>query len=257
MNEEKLFAGQGAIVTGAGTGIGFEIARQLAARGARVLLNDIDAQRARSAAAAISAEGSVCEPCAGNVADVAFNREMVERAVALFGRLDIAVANAGVTIFGDFFEYRPEDFDRLLAINLRGSFFLAQAAARRMRAQGEGGRILFMSSVTAHQAHSSLAAYGMSKAGIEMLARALTEDLGAYGITVNAIAPGATLTERTALEMDDYAGEWAKFIPTRRVSTPEDIAQAVVFLCSPGARQITGQTILVDGGWTTTSPRPK
>ena len=125
-----------------------------------------------------------------------------------------------------------------------------------MRRKGRGGRIVFTSSVTGIQAHHRLEAYGMTKAALQMLARSLVTTLGPLGITTNAVAPGATITERTAEELPDYAGTWGKFIPTGRVNRPEDIAQAVLFLVSPAAAQINGQTLVVDGGWTATGPLP-
>ena len=187
--------------------------------------------------------------------DTSFVRDMVDTAVRAFGRLDIVVANAGLTLFGDFFDYEPAAFAQVMRLNLSGSFFLAQAAARQMREQGAGGSIVFMSSVTGHQAHRHLTAYGMSQAALEMLARGLVVELSPYGITVNAVAPGATLTERTAADAD-YEATWQRLTPMGRAGTPADVAQAVLFLVGPGARQITGQTIVVDGGWSVVSPGP-
>jgi len=192
---------------------------------------------------------------AGDAGEVEFIRRMVDTAVQTFGRLDIAIANAGLTLFGDFFSYPPESFSQVMQLNLAGSFFLAQAAAAQMKAQSEGGSILFTSSVTGHQAHKGLVAYGMSKAALEMLARGLVIELSSYGITVNAVAPGATMTERTAGDAG-YAGTWSGLTPMGRPALPEDIAHAVVFLVSPEARHITGQTLIVDGGWTAISPGP-
>jgi glucose 1-dehydrogenase len=249
------FKNKTAIVTGAGQGIGLEICRQLAAAGGCVLLNDVDKVLAEEAAHAIQKEKGNCIALAGDASHVSFIHKMVEEAVKHFGKLDIVVANAGITLFGDFFEYKPEDFDRVMKVNLSGSFFLAQAAARQMREQQSGGSILFMSSVTGHQAHKNLAAYGMSKAALEMLARTLVLELSPFHITVNAIAPGATMTERTAHD-PDYERTWSRITPIGKPASTSDIAQAALFLVSPHARHITGQTLVVDGGWTSVSPSP-
>jgi glucose 1-dehydrogenase len=242
-----------AIVTGAGQGIGYAIVRELLAQGARVLLNDSDAVLA---ARAVERLGGACIALPGDAGDVPFIRELVDTAVRAFGRLDIVVANAGLTSFGDFFDYTPASFERVMRLNLGGTFFLAQTAAIRMRAQGDGGSIVFTSSVTGHQAHKHLTAYGMSKAAIEMLARGLVVELSPYGITVNAVAPGATLTERTAADAG-YEQTWSELTPMGRPASPADIARAILFLAGPGARHITGQTLIVDGGWSVVSPGPR
>ena len=148
----------------------------------------------------------------GDVADPRVTRGLVEKAVAAFGRLDVAVANAGITMHRDFLDYRPEDLDRLLAVNLRGSFFLAQAAARRFREQGTPGRILFLSSVTGHMAIRQMAPYGMTKAALEALARNLSLEMAPLGITVNAVAPGATATPRTVSD-EGWEEAWAEATP--------------------------------------------
>jgi 3-oxoacyl-[acyl-carrier protein] reductase len=242
-------------VTGAGAGIGEEIARRLSLAGARVLLNDADRGLAESTAARIGADGGACRGIGGDVADVDVVRGLVAEAVGTFGRLDIAVANAGLTQYGDFFDYDPGRFDRLLGVNLRGSYFLAQAAARQMRAQGGGGRILLLSSVTGHRALRQLSAYGMTKAALEMMARALVVDLSPLGITINAVAPGATVTPRTVAD-PEWEGGWARATPLGRAATVGDVAAAALFLLSPEAAHITGQTLLVDGGWTSIGAEP-
>lgn len=251
----QSFKGQVAIVTGAGQGIGFEIARQLTAEGAAVILNDIDAVLAEKAAAAVSAGNGACVAVPGNTADLAVIRDMIAAAVRHFGRLDVAIANAGITLFGDFLTYPPESLRQVLDVNLGGTFFLAQEAAKQMISQGSGGSLLFMSSVTGHQAHKDLAAYGMTKAALEMLAKNLVIELSAHGISVNTVAPGATLTERT-LHDPGYEKVWSAITPMGRPATTADIANAVLFLVSGKARHITGQCLVIDGGWTAVSPTP-
>ncbi len=250
------FTNQVAIITGAGEGIGYEIARQLSLKGASVILNDINTERAKRAAGEICADGGNCIGTGGDVANADAVNELVKLAVVEFGQVDIAVANAGISFYDDFFEVTPEDFNRVVSINLGGTFFLAQAAAREMRAQGSGGRILFMSSVLGSQAAPEAVVYGMTKRGIEMLTRGLGVALAPYKITVNALAPGATVTPRTLRDDPDYESHWEAVTPTGRPAYPADIARAALFFLSPETSHITGQTLLVDGGWTLTSPLP-
>jgi glucose 1-dehydrogenase len=249
------FAGKIAIVTGAGQGIGYEICRQLAKHGATVFLNDIDEKLANAASQKISQQAGTCIACPGDSSDLTFIENMTSMVGDKCGRIDIVIANAGITLFGDFFEYPASSLHRVLDVNLAGTFFLAQAAAKQMRKQESGGAILFTSSVTGHQAHKDLAAYGMTKAALEMLARNLVLELAPYKITVNTVAPGATLTERT-MEDSDYKRTWSEITPMGRPAYTSDIAAAALFLVSDHARHITGQTLIVDGGWTATSPSP-
>ena len=250
------FKNKVALVTGAGQGIGFEICSLLAREGANVFLNDIDDTLTTNAAKYITGDNDGnCIGLPGDSSDIEFIQEMVHTAVDRFGRLDIVIANAGITLFGPFFTYPPESFSRVMQVNLAGTFFLAQAAANQMKTQAGGGSLLFTSSVTGHQAHKDLAAYGMSKAAIEMLAKNLVIELSQYNINVNTIAPGATLTERT-LNDPEYINTWSKLTPMGRPASVADIAGTALFLVSEKARHITGQSIIVDGGWTCISPSP-
>ena len=244
-----------AIVTGAGVGIGFDICSQLTQNGVSVLLNDIDETLTAKAVEQIKKEGGKCIGLAGDAGDVNFIQQMVNKAVSEFGKLNIAIANAGITLFADFFEYTPDSFYKVMRLNLGGSFFLAQAAAKQMKEQQTGGSILFMSSVVGHQAHQNLAAYAITKAGLEMLAKNLVIDLSPYKITVNAIAPGATSTERT-LNDPHYENTWSRITPLGRPANTTDIANAALFMVSDKAKHITGQSLIIDGGWTSVSPSP-
>jgi NAD(P)-dependent dehydrogenase (short-subunit alcohol dehydrogenase family) len=251
----KEFDQQVAIVTGAGQGIGYEICRQLAANGAKVILNDIDKELAAGSAEKINKEFNGCYAIGGDASDPAFIQQMIDTTIKEYGKLTIAIANAGITLFGNFLSYPPADFYKVLHTNLGGSFFLAQAAIRQMKQQQSGGSILFMSSVTGHQAHKDLAAYSMTKAALEMLAKNLVVEISAYNINVNAIAPGATITERTASD-PGYEKTWSRITPMGRPAQTSDIANAALFLVSEKARHITGQSLIIDGGWTCTSPSP-
>jgi glucose 1-dehydrogenase len=252
----KLFQQQVAIVSGAGKGIGFAIARELAFQGASVVLNDIDRDLAITATNIIKAEGGICEAFGGDISEIENIDGIVKFTVDTFGKLDILLANAGITTYGDFLEYQPASMQRLLQINLFGTFFLTQAATKQMVKQGQGGSILITSSVTGHAAHPFLAAYGMTKAGLDQLVKNLVIDLGPHKININTMVPGATLTERTLIEDPDYLEIWSRITPSGRPSTTDDIVNAALFLVSPASRQIMGQNLVIDGGWTSVGVPP-
>lgn len=248
--------GQVAIVTGAGQGIGLEIAKRLGKKGVAILLNDLDETMALEAAQVIADEGGQCTALGGDSSNPVVVQQMVDLAVKMYGKLTMAVANAGITLYGSFLNYPAEDLRRVLEVNCLGSFLLAQAAARQMKEQNSGGRILFMSSVVGHQAHENLGAYAMTKAALEMLAKNLVIELSPYRITINAVAPGATLTERTLTDDPTYTDVWSGITPLGRPAYVEDIANAVLFFMSPESGHVTGQSLVVDGGWTSVSPLP-
>ena len=254
----NTFSGKAVLVTGAGVGIGYALCKAFASAGATVGLNEIDPALCQKAAQQINRDLSIerVYPYACDIADVDAVRHMFQHFVEVAGRLDIVIANAGITNYGEFLTFTPEAFDRLMAVNLRGSFFTAQSAARLMIDAHIAGRIILMSSVTGIQAHMNLGAYGISKAGIRMMAKVIAQEVGRYGITANAISPGATLTERTLQDDPHYESNWASVTPTGHVGYVDDIVAAALYLASPEARHVTGQTLVVDGGWTLQSPLP-
>ena len=240
---------QTALVTGAATGIGFAICRRFSSAGYNVALNDIDLDAAREAASNMPFPER-CHALGGDASDIKTVYSLVENTVSLFGSLHITVANAGITRIAGFLELSSQDFEDMVNLNLRGSFFLAQATAKQIKIQKSTGRIVFVSSVTGRRGIKGLAAYGMTKAGLEMLAKSCALELAPLKITVNAVAPGATLTPRTSLEHPNYEKAWSALNPSGRVANPEDIAHAVHFLTTPEAEYINGQVLVVDGGWT-------
>jgi 3-oxoacyl-[acyl-carrier protein] reductase len=240
-----------AIVTGGATGIGRVLAEGLAADGYAVVVGYHGNEAGAAATAgAIEAAGGSVRLVQGDAAEVETADALVDAAIGSFGRLDVVCCHAGITTFGRFLDVDPGAFDRVVATNLRGTWLMAQAGARRMVEQGQGGRIVVTSSVTAHLAIDGTAAYAMTKAGIEALARNLAIELAAAGITVNAVAPGSIVNDRNLADDPTYAERWGAVNPVGRVGTGADVLEAVRFLVGPGAGFVTGQTIVVDGGWT-------
>jgi 3-oxoacyl-[acyl-carrier protein] reductase len=246
----RPLSGRVAIVTGASHEIGAAMAEQLAWHGAAVAIAHHDApELAAAVAGRIRAAGGRAIEVDGNLSLVADNRALVERTVEELGRLDVFVANAGLTRWAPFLDVDERTWDAVVDLNLKGSYFGAQAAARQMVEQGAGGRIVFSSSVTGSLAIANASAYAVTKAGLQHMARVLALELGAHGITVNALAIGATVNERNLADDPDYAQHWAGVLPTGRVGTPSDVAAALGFLASTEAAQVTGHTLTVDGGW--------
>jgi 3-oxoacyl-[acyl-carrier protein] reductase len=247
-----------AIVTGAGEGIGYTVAELLAKAGAKVVLNDIGIEKLAIAAQKINAKyPNSCLAFAGDAGDIVVINALVDFTLDNFGKLNFIVPNAGITLFGNFLEFTPDSFQKVIDLNLKGAFFLAQRAAKEIIKQGERGSMVFMSSQVGIQAYQHLTAYGMTKAALRMMAKNLAYVLGKHQITANTVAPGATLTERTAQEQPDYEGIWGKLNPNGRVGKPEDVAKTVLFLLSEEASHINGQTIPVDGGWTVGGKYPE
>ncbi len=247
--------GKRALVTGASKGIGAGIALGLAHDGADVAVNyHSDAAGAEAIAAEIRALGRNAAAIGANVAQVPECQRLVREAAEALGGLDILVNNAGITLWEDFFATDEAHWDATLDTNLKGMFFCTQAAARIMRDQ-KWGRVVNISSGASKSAFKNATPYNASKGGINMLTVGLAVELGPYGITVNAVAPGAILIERTSRELPDYAGTFAAATPLGRVGHPEDIAGAVLYYCSDAAAYVTGQVFWVDGGLSLRSGR--
>lgn len=247
------FDGRVAIVTGAGRGIGAATALRLASEGARVALVDLDESGTAEVAGQIAEAGSQGLPVVCDVSDAAAVQTAVDRAAAHFGSLDILVNNAGVTRDNLLFKMTDADFDTVLGVHLRGAFLCARAAQKYM-VEGKWGRIISLSSVSA-LGNRGQVNYSAAKAGLQGLTRTLAIELGPFGITVNAVAPGfidTAMTQATAQRMgidpDLFKEAAAQRIAVRRVGHPSDVAGVIAFLASDDASFVSGQVIYVAGG---------
>ena len=254
-----MLAGQTAIVTGAGQGIGEATALALAQAGANVVVSDIDpllAQKTKDAISAAQHTGIAVTADAGDLGDI---QRLVDEATSAFGQIHILVNNAGVTRRAYIMDITEVDWDRIHRVNAKGVFFCLQAVARAMIPY-RGGRIINIASIAGKgYAGTSNAAYAASKGAVISLTRTAAQQLGQHNINVNAVCPGVTRTalsdanlqvraEQEGLTIEEMAARRAAMIPLGRPNEARDIADMVVFLASQGARNITGQTYNVDGG---------
>jgi NAD(P)-dependent dehydrogenase (short-subunit alcohol dehydrogenase family) len=238
-------SGRAALVTGAASGIGRASALAFASAGASVALLDVDAEGLADTAAAVRAAGVRAEALVTDVRDLGAVTGAVDRAVETFGRLDAALNNAGVPgPYVPLDEYSEEDFMQILQVDLAGVWRCMRAEIRHMRVQGQGA-IVNTSSMLGAAAMPDNGAYVAAKHGVHGLTRAAALELGGTGIRVNAVAPGVTRTGMTSAVSDDLL----RAVPLGRIAEPEEIAAAVVWLCSPGASYITGTVLVADGGW--------
>lgn len=243
-------AGQVALVTGAARGLGFEIAKALAAAGARVMLNGRNADALAHAVEAIRSAGGEAFTSVFDIADPSAGEQAVDAILQDHGRMDILVNNVGQRDRRELFAFSLEDIRALLEVDLVAPFHLSRMAARPMIAQ-KTGRILNVTSIAGPIARSGDAPYTVAKGGLESLTRALAAELGVHGITVNAIAPGFFATEaNAAMVADPGIQRWLEQRTSlQRWGQPHEFAGAAVFLASPAAAYVTGQVLAIDGGY--------
>lgn len=256
-----------AIITGSGRGIGKAIAKRFASEGAYVVVNDINSKRLEETWQEIQIISKSQEKvCQGVIADVTVKSDavrLIEEAISTWGRVDILVNNAGGPMRTPRWveEVSEEDFDRVMDVNLKGTFFCSQAVIPCMKRQ-KYGRMINISSRTArsggwisgaHHAAATGPQYAAAKGGVISLTKQLAVDLGSFGITVNCVAPGVTLSDSMQkfwLSLSEADKEsMLRLIPLRRLGTPEEVASVVLFLASDEAGYITGATIDINGGW--------
>lgn len=240
-----------ALITGAARGIGYGIATCLARQGTRIVIADMNGPAARKSARQLARATGV--PALGVACDITVRKQvaaLVRQAVKRFGRIDILVNNAGICPFVDIMEMSEPMFKKTMDVNLNGAFHCTQLVAKEMIKRGQGGRIIFITSLAVNVTSAQQGDYAASKAGLHMLMKSFAISLGPKGITCNGVAPGMILTDMTRFHWEKP--EPAAFIKTRvpvgRIGTPEDIGNAVALLCSSAADYINGVGLIVDGG---------
>jgi glucose 1-dehydrogenase len=240
-----------ALVTGAAQGIGLACAQAFAREGAQVFITDVNDDAGRREVLRLRSEGLTTSFAACDVSRKDQVDAAIRAAVNEFGRIDVLVANAGIVHAAEFLDLAEADFDRVIAVNLKGMFLAGQAVARQMVKQGAGGAIVNMSSVNAVLAIPNQVPYVVSKGAINQLTKVMALSLASHGIRVNAIGPGTILTDlaRTAvLGNREAERKILSRTPLGRMGDPEEVAQVAVFLASDDASYVTGQTIYPDGG---------
>ena len=246
-------SGKTAIITGAAQGIGYAIAQRFLQEGAQVVIADINDEKGEQAATELSKLGDI-NFVSANVGERLDVHNLIATTVDAFGDVDILVNNAGIAIGGDFLEISEDDFDKVLRVNLKGSFLCSQAVSKlmikRVEDGGPAGCIINMSSTNAVLAIPSQIPYTISKGGVRQLTNVLAQYLAPYGIRVNAIGPGSIATEmlEAVNNNPEAKRKMMSRTPMLRVGEPEEIAGIAAFLASPDAGYVTGQTIYADGG---------
>jgi 3-oxoacyl-[acyl-carrier protein] reductase len=243
------FENKVALVTGAARGIGEAIALALAREGAAVVVTDVDLAGAQRVAQEIEKEGHQAKAIQADVSQREAVRRLVSESVSAFGKIDILVNNAGIIRRGTFLEHSSQDWEKVLSVNLGGTFNCTQEVVPLMIKQ-EGGKVINISSVVGKVGDlASAPSYGTSKGAINTLTKSLARELAAYGINVNAVAPHAIETDMSREWPEEKRREIIAAIPLKRLGKPEEVAEAVLFFASDAANFITGQILDVNGGY--------
>lgn len=247
-----------AVITGAGSGIGKACARRFAAAGGRVAITDVDADALAGVASGINAQGGECLEFVADVADQDASRRVADAVLSAWGRIDALVANAGVQIGGSLLDATDDHWDRILGVNLKGAAHSCKAVLPSMRDRGTGALVI-VSSVNAIIGSPGMTIYDMSKAGVLGLTRSLAAEFGPDGIRVNAVCPGNTITDfhinrmaERGVTVEQIRDMSKGYGLLGRAAEPEEIANAVHFLAGAEASFITGQALIVDGGFSVT-----
>ncbi|MDE2450053.1 MAG: SDR family oxidoreductase [Gammaproteobacteria bacterium] len=246
-----LLKGKNVLITGASRGIGRGTAIECARHGADLALNWFkDREGIEETLAAVRALGRRAVEVEGDVARRESAQPFIDAAARALGSVDVFVSNAGICPFHAFLDTPPEVFERTMAVNLHGTYYMTQAAARRMKEQGHGGSLIAISSISALVGGGMQAHYTPTKAGVHSLMQSCAIALGAYGIRCNSVMPGTIATDINKEDLADPAKRsyMEKRIPLGRLGEPQDVAGCVVFLASDLARYVTGAAVLVDGG---------
>lgn len=244
----KKFENKIVLVTGAGRGIGASIAKRFASEGAEVIVNySGNDEAAQKTVDEITATGGQAQKYKCSVNDSESVKVMIDEIIKKFGRIDILVNNAGITKDGLMLRMTDEDFDRVIDVNLKGTFNCTKYVSKYMLKQ-KSGKIINISSVVGLSGNAGQVNYSASKAGIIGITKSAAKELSSRGITVNAVAPGYVDTDMTKVLLDNIRNEILKNIPLQRMGNVEDISNCVAFLASEDASYITGQVISVDGG---------
>jgi NAD(P)-dependent dehydrogenase (short-subunit alcohol dehydrogenase family) len=241
------FAGKTALITGSTSGIGRQVATQLAARGAHVIITGRDKARGEQTVATITSNGGRADFVEVELGDIASVRSLSQRALDIGGgHVDILVNNAGLFPFAPTANVPVEEFGAVMDVNVRAPFYLVADLAPKMAEHGDGA-IVNTTTMVANFGAAGMSLYGASKAALQLLTKSWAAEFGGHGVRVNAVSPGPTLTEGTS-GMAEVLKTMAALAPANRVGTPEEVANAIVFLASPAASMIHGAVLPVDGG---------